>query len=139
MNECIFCRIVKGQLEASIIYQNEHTMAFMNRRQGNPGHVLVIPKPHVETIDELDLNLTTELFCTVVLLAKTLRRTFRPDGLNIWQSNGVAAGQEISHIHIHLLPRQVNDNLLQFYNQMPSIETREYLDELAEHIRLQLK
>ena len=114
-------------------------MAFMNIRQGNPGHVLVIPKLHVETIDALDLDLAAQLFQTVVVVAKALRTTFRFDGLNIWQSNGEVAGQEIPHVHIHLLPRQTNDDLLQFYKQMPSAQARQHLDELAQRIRPQIK
>ena len=138
MIDCLFCQIVRRQSEASIVYENEYTMAFMNTRQGNPGHVLVVPKRHVETLDQLDSDLAAHLFQAVTHVARGLQAAFKPDGLNIWQSNGIAAGQEIPHIHVHLLPRRLNDKLIQFYTRMPPQEERIYLDRLAQQIRVHL-
>ena len=106
MDSCIFCRIVAGQAEASVVYEDDATLAFMNQRQANPGHVLVIPRAHIATIYELPPDLSARLFQTVVRTARAIERQLQPPGLNIWQSNGEAAGQEVFHVHVHLLPRR---------------------------------
>lgn len=135
MSECVFCAIMRGAAPASRVYEDDVTLAFMNLRQGSPGHVLVIPKAHIETIYEMDAATAARLFQTVTQVAGVLRRVFAPDGLNIWQSNGAAAGQEIPHVHIHLLPRSAGDDLVQFYTRTPPAADRATLDALAARIR----
>jgi histidine triad (HIT) family protein len=137
-DNCLFCGIVKDDVEASLVYEDELTLAFMNLRQGNPGHVIVIPKTHIETIDELDPELASALFRTVVKVAQGIKLALHPDGMNVWQSNGTAAGQEIPHVHFHLFPRVINDNKVRFYTQLPPLAERRYLNELAEQIRMAL-
>jgi histidine triad (HIT) family protein len=132
---CLFCGIVAGTEPASRVYEDANTLAFMNIRQGNAGHVLVIPKLHIETIDQLPLALAGDLFQTVVRVSQAINQTIKPDGLNIWQSNGEGAGQEIPHIHIHLFPRWNGDDKVQFYKTFPPHAERAYLDQLAETIR----
>lgn len=139
MMDCLFCDVVHGKAASSIVYRDEQTCAFMNLRQANAGHVLVVPRSHVETIDQLDRETAAALFWTVVHVSRGIRTALQPDGLNIWQSNGAAAGQEIPHVHIHLLPRMANDNKIQFYTQLPPLEQRPYLDELADRIRCGLQ
>lgn len=136
MTACIFCEIVTGTAVASRVYENETTLAFMNQRQANAGHVLVIPKQHIPMIYDLDSENAAQLFQTVTLVARAIRACFKPDGLTIWQSNGVAAGQEIFHLHIHLLPRYTQDNLIHFYpDGLPAAQPRETLDDLAVQLR----
>ncbi len=135
MSECLFCAIVRGEAVASPVYEDDTTLAFMNLRQGNPGHVLVIPKAHVEMLYELDVGTTASLFQAVVTVARAIRTAFAPNGLNIWQSNGESAGQEIPHVHIHLFPRMVNDHRIQFYTQTPPHAERDDLDQLAARLR----
>lgn len=138
MSECVFCAIVQMAAEASRVYEDNDTLAFMNLRQGNPGHVLVIPKAHIETIDALDLDTAAALSHTLVKVAQAIQIAFKPDGLNVWQSNRAAAGQEIPHVHFQLLPRWEDDHLIQFYTRVPPYAERAYLDELAEQIRAAL-
>jgi len=135
LDNCIFCGLVNGKLQASRVYEDNHTLAFMNQRQANLGHVLVIPKTHYLTIYELDGEIAAHLFQTVVLVAQAIRHSLRPDGLTIWQSNGVVAGQEIYHVHIHVFPRAANDQFIRFYPKMPALQERTTLDCLAETIR----
>ncbi len=132
--DCVFCQIVRGESEASLVYANAFTLAFMNRRQANQGHVLVIPRRHVETIFELDDFLAAELAKTVVEVSRALKKALKVSDLSIWQSNGIAAFQEIPHLHIHLLPRYADDGLLQVYPSLPSPAKRELLDALAARI-----
>ena len=133
---CPFCRIVAGQEEASRVLETATVLAFMNRRQYNPGHVLVIPKPHIPTVDQLPETLAGELFRVVVRMARAIQASFQPPGLSIWQSNGPAAGQEIPHLHIHLLPRFPGDGALRFYaGSPPPIQPRASLELLAQRLR----
>jgi len=103
----------------------------MNLRQANPGHVLVIPKKHVTFLYELDPLLAGELFRCVAVVARAIQERFHPDGLTVWQSNGSAAGQEIPHVHVHLLPRKTGDRHVSFYPDIPPIMERRQLDALA--------
>jgi histidine triad (HIT) family protein len=136
---CIFCDIVCGKLPASVVYEDEDTLAFMDLHQAHPGHVLIIPKKHVETIDQLTPNLASALFPVVVLLSRAVKAAFKPDGLSVFQSNGQAAMQEIPHVHIHIIPRYYHDGIMRFYTKgAPTITERENLDKWAAQIRDQL-
>jgi histidine triad (HIT) family protein len=132
---CVFCGIVAGTVEASVVREDDATLAFMDLRQSNPGHVLVIPKRHVEMVYDLDPETAARLFQAAVTLARALRRSLDPRGLNLWQSNGDAAGQEVPHVHLHLLPRYPGDGLLRIYSDRPAQPSREELDGLAVLIR----
>ncbi|MFZ6026945.1 MAG: HIT family protein [Chloroflexota bacterium] len=128
---CTFCQIVAGRLPASLVYEDETSLAFMNIRQANPGHVLVIPKTHVETIDRLDDFTAARLFRTATRIARAIQASLHPPGLSVFQANGEASWQEIPHVHLHLLPRQKDDGLLRYYPQPPPFCPRPELDRLA--------
>jgi len=132
---CIFCRITAGHAPAGIVYQDEATLAFMNLRQANAGHVLVIPRRHVETIFELDADLAAGLMQTVVKVARAVRASTGAPGLNVWQSNGEAACQEVLHAHFHLFPRYANDGHFKIYDHLPPLAPRSTLAALAAQIR----
>jgi histidine triad (HIT) family protein len=135
MNDCVFCQIIAGTLPASSIYRDEDVIVFTDVRQPTEAHVLVVPIQHVETLDALPLSLAAKLMQTAVLVARAIYASFQPEGLSLWQSNGLAAGQEVPHVHLHLLTRQLNDDLLRVYSAKPLRPSRETLDELAETIR----
>ena len=136
---CIFCAIIEGKLPASVVYEDDQTLAFMDLHQAHPGHVLIIPKLHVETIDQLSPQLAAALFPVVVMLSRAVQSTFNPDGLTIFQSNGKAAMQEVPHIHIHIMPRYYHDGVLRFYTKgAPDITPRATLDTWAAQIRDQI-
>ncbi len=137
--DCVFCQIVRGESKASLVYANAFTLAFMNRRQANAGHVLVIPRRHVQTIFDLDDFLAAELAKTVVRVSRALKEALQVDDLSVWQSNGAAAFQEIPHLHVHLLPRYADDDLLQVYPNLPPVAKRELLDSLAAEISSKFK
>lgn len=131
---CIFCEIVAGEAEASIAYEDEATMAFMDLRQFHPGHTLVVPRRHVRDIYELDDNTGAALMAAVARVARGVRDAFAPDGLNLWQSNG-APWQEVFHLHIHVLPRWREDGLLRFAPGRLPRPPRAELDKQAAKIR----
>lgn len=138
MPDCVFCEIVQGTKPASVVYEDDATLAFMNLGQANPGHVLVIPKRHFENIYELDAETAGRLFQTTVTVARAVRDCFRADGLNVWQSNGRAGGQSVFHVHIHIFPRRWGDGLLSFGVAGAPAQPRALLDELAAKIRAHL-
>ena len=132
---CIFCCIVAGTAEASIVYDDALTTAFMDVRQPSRGHVLVVPKRHVRDILALDDATGAAVISTVARVARAVQAAFAPDGMNIWQSNGEAAGQEVFHLHMHVLPRQSGDGLLRMYDGSPKLPARSELDTQATALR----
>lgn len=104
---CSFCRIVTRAAPASVIARTDTALAFLDIDQAAPGHTLVIPRRHVETIFELDDGLAAGLMQTAAQVARALRAVLSPAGLKLTQANGRAAGQEVPHLHLHLIPRGV--------------------------------
>jgi len=109
MAECIFCKIVDGSLAAEVVYQDEHVLAFLDIHPSVPGHTLVIPKRHAETVDRLPEAEVGPLFLGVRRVMGLLERGLEPAGLNVGWNHGWAAGQRVGHLHVHLLPRQNGD------------------------------
>jgi histidine triad (HIT) family protein len=138
-SDCVFCKIIAGGLEASVPYEDESVIAFLDLRQFNPGHTLVVPKHHVGDIFDLDEPTGAALMSALIRLASGVESAVDADGINIVQSNGEAAGQEVFHLHFHVVPRHANDGLLQFYPSKPGYPPRAELDSLAERIRTRLK
>ncbi|WP_078552626.1 HIT family protein [Bacillus alkalicellulosilyticus] len=102
---CIFCKIVKGDIPAAKVYEDENVLAFLDISQVTKGHTLVIPKVHQKDIFELTPEVASSLFSVVPKIATAIKKTFKPIGLNIVNNNGEAAGQSVFHYHIHLIPR----------------------------------
>lgn len=133
--DCVFCKIIDGQLEASIVYEDEAVVAIMDLSQANPGHVLVIPKRHVQDIYALPLEIGTAIMHCVILISRAVKQAFGMEGLNVWQSNGACAGQEVPHVHFHIQPRKDGDGLLRVYAVKPDQPSRAALDTYAQKIR----
>lgn len=135
MSDCIFCAILAGRAPASRVYEDEVAVAFMDLRQAVEGYVLVVPRRHIEDIYGLDEATAGHLMAVAVRIAKALAAQVRPAGLNLWQSNGEAGGQEVPHVHLHVQPRRERDGLLQLYRGgLPVPAERAVLDRLAERI-----
>jgi len=111
MSNCIFCRIVAKEIPAAIVYEDEHTLAFMDAGQVNPGHVLVAAKGHAENIYELNDTQAAALLRAAARVARAIRDTYQPAGLSVYQANGKAAWQSVFHYHMHLVPRHENDGM----------------------------
>ena len=138
VSDCVFCGIVAGTVPASVVYEDEATLAFMDLRQPNPGHVLVIPRAHREMIYDLEPETAARIVQATVIVANAIRRSLNPPGLNVWQSNGAAAAQEVPHVHVHLIPRQHDDRLFRIYPEKPPYPDRGALDDMAATIRMGL-
>lgn len=105
MSDCIFCKIVNGELPAAKVYEDEHVLAFLDISQVTKGHTLVIPKVHTENVFTLTPEAAGRLFRAVPVIANALNKAFSPVGLNLLNNNGEQAGQTVFHYHLHLIPR----------------------------------
>ncbi|MBV9192059.1 MAG: HIT family protein [Betaproteobacteria bacterium] len=111
MSNCIFCRIVAKEIPAAVVCEDEHTLAFMDAGQVNPGHVLVAAKDHAENLYELNDAQAGAILRTAVRVARAIRDTYKPEGLSVYQANGKAAWQSVFHYHMHLVPRREGDGM----------------------------
>jgi histidine triad (HIT) family protein len=136
MSDCVFCRIIAKQIPATVVYEDAHTLAFMDIGQVNPGHVLVAAKGHAENFYALDDAQAGAVFRAAARVARAIRDAFAPQGLSVYQANGKAAGQTVFHFHIHLVPRFDNDGMnLTWPVKNPP---REKLEEYAAKIRARI-
>jgi|TARA_Y100000310_G_scaffold344463_1_gene457367 histidine triad (HIT) family protein len=110
MNEdCIFCRILEGELPSHKVYEDQWAMAFMDTSPVSDGHVLVITRTHYEDIFEATPESLAAISGVVAKIAKAIKVVLNPDGLTVAQLNGAAAGQTVIHYHTHLIPRRDGD------------------------------
>jgi len=108
--ECIFCKIITGEIPSYKLYEDDNVLAFLDITQGTKGHTLIIPKTHVENIFDLDEKTAQNVFKVVPKIANALKKTFHPIGLNI-VSNNEKPLQSVFHFHIHLIPRYEDDGM----------------------------
>ena len=118
--ECIFCSIVKGTAPASVVCEDALALAFIDLRQFHPGHVLVIPRAHLNDVRELDSATGAAVMAMVSRVTRAVASTFPNQGLSLWHSIGDAGFQEVPHLHIHVHPRLIDDNMLQIYPSEPN-------------------
>ena len=111
MNDCVFCRIVAGQIPSTRVYEDDDVLSFMDIGQVNPGHVLVAVKRHAENLYALDEAQAAAVARASVRIARAIRDAFAPGGLSVYQANGKPAGQTVLHYHVHLVPRHDNDGM----------------------------
>jgi len=106
---CIFCRIVAGEVPSTKVFEDDATMAIMDVNPANDGHALVIAKGHAETLYDLPEAATAAVMRTAQRVARGIRDALKPEGLNLLQANGRAALQSVPHFHIHVIPRSMDD------------------------------
>lgn len=109
MNDCLFCKIVNKKIPAAVIYEDDHALAFLDIMPRSPGHTMVIPKTHAPRLVELPDVEIGPLFMTVKHVAGLLTAKLAPDGITIGMNQGRASGQEVDHLHVHLMPRWHGD------------------------------
>jgi histidine triad (HIT) family protein len=112
MSDCTFCQIIKKQSSASIVYEDEHVIAFLSNRPVNEGHTLVAPKRHYENIYEISEEEVAYLFKIAKRVAHAVKDAMVVEGIRIVQNNGRAAGQVIFHLHIHVIPMEPDDDFV---------------------------
>jgi len=110
--DCPFCKIAKHEIPAVIVQEDNDLLAIMDLFPATPGHILVLPKQHIENIYLMPADLGAHIAATAIAVAKAIKQQLSPDGLNLIQSNEFAAGQTIPHYHLHVVPRYKGDQVL---------------------------
>ena len=132
--DCIFCKIVAGEIPSFKVFEDDATLAFMDINPANEGHALVIPKEHAVDLYAVSDEALTRTAVTAKKVAAAVARTLNPDGLNLVQCNGAAAAQSVMHFHVHVLPRSKNDGLAMNWGlKLGDIDA---IGRLAERIRV---
>ena len=138
MNEnCIFCRIIASDLVAPIVFEDELSLAFLDHRPLFPGHTLLVPKQHVETLDELPAELIRPFFGNVQILARAIELGMKAQGSFVALNNRVS--QSVPHLHVHLVPRRKGDGLKGFFWPRRKYDSEEQLLGARESIRSALR
>jgi len=133
---CIFCKIVAGEVPCFKLFEDAETLAFMDINPAHDGHCLAIPKAHHPNIFEIAPEAVSAAARTAARLARAVNAAVASDGLSVMQANGPGAGQSVGHFHFHLIPRRTGDELL--FNWEPTPGDRGRIAEIAEQIRRHL-
>ena len=122
--DCLFCKIINGEIPCYKIYENEFVLAFLDINPDSDGHTLIIPKTHYTDIDDIDTNTLTEIFKAAKIVKKLLEEKLNPGGMSLLQNNGSV--QEVKHFHLHLKP-QYKDKV-----SLEIIKHNEYIKDVKE-------
>jgi histidine triad (HIT) family protein len=109
--QCIFCRIIHGEIPCHKVLETEHGLAFLDIGPLAEGHILWVPRDHIVALDDLDESQAAGLCRSLPRLGRAIRNVVAADGYNVLQNNGRVAGQEVMHLHFHLIPRREGDGL----------------------------
>lgn len=109
MNDCIFCKIIKGELPSVKVYEDEKILAFLDISPVNPGHTLVVPKEHFENILDTPEGVLSDLIKAVKKIAPAVMKGTNTSAFNLGVNNGSEAGQVVQHTHFHIMPRWQGD------------------------------
>lgn len=136
MSNCVFCKIIKREIDASVVYEDELSIAFLDIHPITEGHVLIIPKKHSERFTKLDAETAAHLFKVGHKVLKAIEQSeIRSEGANLFLSDGPVAGQEIMHSHLHIAPRFEGDGQrVGFSHSDPDQFPRKRLNDIAQKI-----
>lgn len=133
MNDCIFCKIIAGDMPSYKIYEDQFTYAFLDISNDANGHILVVPKQHATNVLDCDKTVLAHMMDTIQKISKHLVENCGFDGVNILNASGKSAEQSVFHLHFHILPRRADDNLHVF----PELAKNEAsLQEICEKLRI---
>ena len=119
VGECIFCKIVAGEIPCMNVYEDEAVLAFLDVGPVSDGHTLVIPREHVERLDQCSVELLAKISSCIGKIAGAVADAMDADGYNVLCNNGRAAGQLVEHFHFHLIPRKTDDGV---FSHWPSYQ-----------------
>ena len=132
-DDCIFCKIANGEIPSATVYEDSICRVILDVNPANKGHALIIPKEHFDNIYSMDAETAAKIFTIATEVAKAQKAELNPDGLNILQNNGEAAGQTGFHFHMHLVPRYIKDNVTMTW--IPGKADTEELSALSKALR----
>lgn len=130
--ECLFCKIVAGEIPSDKVYEDEYSYAFLDITPINPGHVLLVPKEHSRNILDVSGEVLRNMMPALKNLSLAVKNSMNSDGINIHQNNESIAGQVIFHLHFHIIPRYSSDNLKMWHGK--TVEEKS-LKDMAEKIK----
>jgi len=133
ISDCIFCKIVRGEIPCSAVYQDDHVLAFLDVNPWSPGHTLVIPKEHYDRLDQCPVSVISEVAGKLGVIANAVIKSVGADAYNVLNNNGRDSGQLVEHLHFHIIPRKQGDGIIRHAPQGQS--TPDELSRLAEKIR----
>jgi len=134
--DCVFCRILRHELPAAFVYEDDDVAAFLDLYPVNRGHTLVVPKAHAADLMTCPVETAARLFRVSTALAPAVVAAVGAEGFNVWTANGRVAGQTVFHLHLHILPRFRTDTFgLRFPKNYPQEASRAELEEMAAAIR----
>ena len=141
MIACIFCQIIEGEAASSKVYEDNVCLAFMDIQPVNPGHVLVIPKVHFEDLADLPADVGAHLFQIAQRIVLIMPKTdVKIAGADLFLAHGEAAGQEVFHVHLHVIPRFTDDGFgFKFGPNYTNLPERRELDAIAVQIKQRLE
>ena len=131
--DCIFCKIITGEIPSFKIYEDDATYAFMDINPAHDGHALVIPKEHAKDLHAVSEEAIAKTVVAAKKIAAAVEKSVRPGGINLVQCNGEAAGQSVFHFHVHVLPRREGDELKMNWGLKPG--DMDAIGKLAEKIK----
>jgi histidine triad (HIT) family protein len=134
---CLFCKIVRGEIAARIVFEDDHSLAFLDHRPVFPGHTLLVPKEHYETLTDLPAQLIEPLFTTAQNLARAVEKGMDAHGTFVAMNNRVS--QSVAHLHVHVVPRRRKDGLRGFFWPRYPYKTDEEADLVQAAIRAALE
>lgn len=136
-NNCVFCKIIAGEIPSFCVYEDEDFKAILDVNPSARGHVIILPKAHAANIFELPDEYVSKVMVVAKKIAKAVKETYHCDGVNILQNNGEAAGQTVFHLHVHVIPRFDGDTDTINIGWKP-MDTPEDLSAVAEEIKAHL-
>ena len=136
-DECLFCRIVSGELPATVVYEDDNAVAFLDHRPLFPGHTLLVPRQHVETLGDLPTKLVAPYFEAAQLLSLAVESAMDAEGTFVAMNNRVS--QSVPHLHVHIVPRRRKDGLKGFFWPRTKYKSDEEMQEVKEKISAALK
>ncbi|MCE5186672.1 MAG: HIT family protein [Planctomycetaceae bacterium] len=134
--ECIFCKIVSGQIPCTKVFENEHLLAFLDIHPAAQGHTLVVSKRHYDRIDRSDPQTLAEIAKALPKLTAAVQKAAGADGYNVLCNNGPAAGQAVEHLHFHIIPRRAGDGVMKAWK--PQTYPQAHLEQIAGKINAEL-
>ncbi len=133
LDPCTFCRIVGRTVESAIVFEDEVSLAFLDHRPIFPGHCLLVPKEHYETLDDLPGSLVGPLFTNVQMLSRGVELGLNADGTFVAINNRVS--QSVAHLHVHVVPRRQGDGLRGFFWPRQRYTDEDHIREVQEAVR----
>ncbi len=135
-DDCIFCKILRGEIPCFKIYEDDGVLAFMDVNPLSPGHALVIPKHHARDILETPDDWTGKAFAAAGLVARAVQKTLSPEGISVVQANGPGAQQSVFRLHVHVIPRSADDGITMNWEPIPGDmdEIRKLAEQIAANV-----